>query len=44
MLIIVQGSQITFSSDKAKKTLKDVGWDSSRGVGRPPVWLVVHQV
>jgi hypothetical protein len=40
----MQGMQIPFSSDRAKKTLESVGWDNTRGVSREPVWLVVHKI
>jgi hypothetical protein len=40
----MQGMQIPFSSDRAKKTLESVGWNNTRGVGRDTVWLIVHEI
>ena len=41
--IMIQGTTIEYDSDKAKGTLKSMGWSAKRGDSLPAVWLVVHQ-
>ncbi|KAL8738679.1 MAG: hypothetical protein Q9181_000563 [Wetmoreana brouardii] len=36
------GQTILLNSDYAKKTLRDVGWDETRGFSNKPVWIKVH--
>ncbi|KAH9814257.1 hypothetical protein Tdes44962_MAKER05694 [Teratosphaeria destructans] len=39
-----KGTTIEYTSDKAKGTLKSMGWDKKRGTDLPPVWICVHKV
>ncbi|KAK5168614.1 uncharacterized protein LTR77_005923 [Saxophila tyrrhenica] len=39
-----KGSTVLYDSEKAKGTLKTMGWSWKRGQVLPPVWLVVHKV
>ncbi|KAL8873441.1 MAG: hypothetical protein Q9174_001089 [Haloplaca sp. 1 TL-2023] len=36
------GQTILLSSDYAKKTLREIGWDEKRGFSTKPVWIKVH--
>ncbi|KAK3709995.1 hypothetical protein LTR37_010614 [Vermiconidia calcicola] len=38
-----KGSTIEYDSDKAKGSLKSMGWSVKRGDVLPPVWVVVHK-
>lgn len=36
------GQTILLNSDYAKKTLREVGWDETRGFSAKPVWIKVY--
>lgn len=38
-----KGTTVEYEGEKAKGSLKSVGWDEKRGAARPPVWIVVHR-
>ncbi|KAI9816610.1 MAG: hypothetical protein M1827_001743 [Pycnora praestabilis] len=38
-----KGTTIWSKDERAKKTMKDIGWDESRGTTRRPIYLFVHR-
>lgn len=39
----IKGSTFFQKDDKSKQTLETLGWDSTRGQDRKPVWIAVHK-
>ncbi|TKA77534.1 hypothetical protein B0A55_02262 [Friedmanniomyces simplex] len=39
----LKGTTIEYTSDKAKSTFEECGWNGRRGRDLPPVWIAVHK-